>query len=182
MNALQSTTPVPSATEIPAQARVGCNVTLPRSISRAVLVIPRVYVGLILFISDLGKLTRDNPFADEMLRFLRGVTTRRASAPYLHFVQQIVIPHANLFSYLIMTGEAFAAVSLLTGTLTRVGAMVAGFLFLNYMLAEGRMFWSPDSEDAALFFIALVLFLGRAGRTCGIDSYLVRRWPNCPLW
>src|ERR1700720_2235028 len=176
MNALQSTAPVPSATEI------GCNVTLPRSISRAVLVIPRVYVGVILFISDLGKLTRDNPFANEMLRFLRGVTARRAAAPYLHFVQQIVIPHASLFSYLIMTGEAFAAVSLLTGTLTRVGAMVAGFLFLNYMLAEGRMFWSPDSEDAALIFICLMLFLGRAGRACGMDSFLAKRWPNSPLW
>src|ERR1700747_3212669 len=92
--------------------------TMSATVPRAQLVIPRVYVGVILFISDLGKLTRDNPFADEMLRFLRGVTTRRASAPYLHFVQQIVIPHASLFSYLIITGEAFAAVSLLTGTLT----------------------------------------------------------------
>lgn len=151
-------------------------------VSRALLVVPRIYVGVILLISDLGKLTRDNPFADEMLRFLRGVTTRRASAPYLHFVQQIVIPHATLFSYLIMTGEAFAAFSLLTGTLTRVGATVAGFLFLNYMLAEGRMLWSPDSEDAALIFISLLLFLGRAGRTWGIDSYLARRWPQSLLW
>ena len=151
-------------------------------VPRALLVIPRVYVGVIFFISDLGKLTRDNPFADEMIRFLRGVTTRRASAPYLHFVQQIVIPHASLFSYLIMTGEAFAAISLLTGTLTRLGASVAGFLFLNYMLGEGRMLWSPDSEDAALIFICLILFLGRAGRVFGVDSYLAKRWPNFPPW
>ena len=151
-------------------------------ISRALLVIPRIYVGVILFISDLGKLTRDNPFAGEMIRFLRGVTTRRASASYLHFVQQIDFPHASLFSYLIMTGEAFAAISLLTGTLTRLGATVAGFLFLNYMLSEGRMFWSPDSEDAALIFICLMLFLGRAGRTFGVDSFFAKRWPNSPLW
>jgi len=164
------------------QCEIPSNASPDRTIPRGLLVILRVYVGVILFISDLGKLTRDNPFADEMLRFLRGVTTRRASAPYLHFVQQVVIPHASLFSYLIMTGEAFAAISLLTGTLTRLGAIVAGFLFLNYMLSEGRMLWSPDSEDAALFFIALVLFLGRAGRACGIDSFLAKRWPNSPLW
>jgi uncharacterized membrane protein YphA (DoxX/SURF4 family) len=155
---------------------------LSRYISRALLVIPRVYVGVILFISDLGKLTGENPFAEEMIRFLRGVTTRRASAPYLHFVQQIVIPHASLFSYLIMTGEAFAAISLLTGTLTRLGAAVAGFLFLNYMFGEGRIFWSPDSEDAALIFICVVLFFGRAGRAFGIDSYLTKRWPKSRLW
>jgi uncharacterized membrane protein YphA (DoxX/SURF4 family) len=157
------------------------NATPSRSISRALLVILRIYIGVILFISDLGKLTRETPFADEMLRFLRGAT-RRASAPYVDFVQQVIIPHASLFSYLVMTGEAFAAISLLTGTLTRVGAAVAGFLFLNYMLAEGRMFWSPDSEDAALLFIVLVIFLGRAGRTFGIDSYLAKRWPGSLLW
>jgi uncharacterized membrane protein YphA (DoxX/SURF4 family) len=155
---------------------------LSRYISRALLVLPRIYVGVILFISDLGKLSRDNPFAEEMIRFLRGVTTRRASAPYFHFVQQIVIPHGSLFSYLIMTGEAFAAVSLLTGTLTRLGAAVSGFLFLNYMLAEGRIFWSPDSEDAALIIICFTLFVGRAGRAFGIDSYLAKRWPSSPLW
>jgi uncharacterized membrane protein YphA (DoxX/SURF4 family) len=169
--AVEATSPVSTQT-------TGSNVTLPR----ALLLIPRIYVGVILLISDLGKLTRDNPFAEEMLRFLRGVTARRASGPYLHFVQQVVIPHSSLFSYLIMTGEAFAALSLLTGTLTRLGAVVAGFLFLNYMLAEGRMLWSPDSEDAALIFIAFLLFVGRAGRAWGIDSFLARRWPNCPLW
>jgi thiosulfate dehydrogenase [quinone] large subunit len=158
------------------------NAAASRYVPRGLLVILRIYVGVILLISDLGKLTRDNPFADEMVRFLRGVTTRRASAPYLHFVQQLVIPHASLFSYLVMTGEAFAAVSLLTGTLTRLGAGVAMLLFLNYMLAEGRIFWSPDSEDAALFFIGLVIFLGRAGRVWGIDSYLAKRWPNSLLW
>jgi uncharacterized membrane protein YphA (DoxX/SURF4 family) len=81
-----------------------------------------------------------------------------------------------------MTGEAFAAISLLTGTMTRVGAAVAMFLFLNYTLAEGRMFWSPDSEDAVVFFIALVAFLGRAGRVWGIDAYLAKRWPKSALW
>jgi hypothetical protein len=64
--------------------------------------------------------------------------------------------------------------------MTRVGAAVAMFLFLNYMLAEGRR--SPDSEDAAVFFIALVVFLGRAGRVWGIDAYLAKRWPKSPFW
>ena len=146
------------------------------------LVILRVYLGVILFITNFGKLFRDEPFSVEMLGFLGGVTRRPALAPYLHFIQDIVVPHASLFSYLVMTGEAVAAISLLTGTLTRVGAAVAMFLFLNYMLAKGRMFWSPDSEDAAVFFIALVVFLGRAGRTFGIDHYLAKRWPKNPLW
>jgi uncharacterized membrane protein YphA (DoxX/SURF4 family) len=172
----------PSSTSHPAAE---ANLNKPfssRYVPRTLLVILRVYLGVILFITNLGKLTRAVPFAAEMLDFLGGVTTRRASATYLHFVQQIVIPHASTFSYLVMTGEAFAAVSLLTGTMTRLGAAVAMCLFLNYMLAKGRWFWSPDSEDAAVFFIALVVFLGRAGRVWGIDSYLAKRWPKAPLW
>src|SRR5437588_1179199 len=152
------------------------------NVPRALLVILRVYLGVIMFITVLGKLTRNNPFSTEMLGFLRGVAARRASAPYLHFVQQVAIPHATLFSYLVMTGEAVAALSLLTGTMTRVGAAIAMFLFLNYMLAKGRMLWSPDSQDAAVFFIGLVIFLGRAGRVWGIDAYLAKRWPKSPLW
>ena len=153
-----------------------------RSCSRALLAFLRIYLGVILFITVLGKLTRDDPFATEMLGFLGGVVRRRALPWYTDFIQQVVIPHATLFSYLVMTGELFAAISLLTGTITRLGALVAMFLFLNFMLAKGRMFWSPDSQDAAIFFIALVVCLGRAGRVWGIDALLGRRWPRSWFW
>ena len=153
-----------------------------RSTSHALLSFLRIYLGVILFITVLGKLTRDTPFATEMLGFLNGVARRGALSWYTDFIQQIVIPHATLFSYFVMTGELVAAISLLTGTATRIGALIAMFLFLNYMLAKARMFWSPDSEDAAVFFIALVVFLGRAGRVWGVDSLLARRWPRSPLW
>ena len=169
-------------TEILETASTSPTQRVRNKVSQALLVILRVYLGIILFITNLGKLSRDEPFTTEMLAFLRGVTTRRASAPYLHFIQQVVIPNAKLFSYLIMTGEAVAAIALLTGTMTRLGAAIAMLLFVNYMLAKGRMFWSPDSQDAAVFFIALVVFLGRAGRIWGVDSYLAKRWPNSPLW
>ncbi len=149
---------------------------------RSLLAFLRVYLGVILLITVLGKLTREDPFATEMLGFLQGVAMRRSSAWYLHFIHDVVIPHATLFSYLVMTGELFAGLSLLTGALTRAGAAVAMCLFLNFMLAKGRLFWSPDSQDAAVFFIALVVLLGRAGRVWGVDAYLAKRWPSLPLW
>ncbi|PYJ87304.1 MAG: hypothetical protein DME70_06655 [Verrucomicrobia bacterium] len=152
-----------------------------RYTSRALLAFLRIYLGVILFITVLGKLTRDTPFSTEMLGFLNGVARRGALQWYADFIQHVVIPHASLFSYLVMTGELFAAISLLTGAVTRLGALIAMSLFLNYMLAKSRMFWSPDSEDAAVFFIALVVFLGRAGRMWGVDAVLARRWPRCWL-
>jgi len=142
----------------------------------------RIYLGVILLITVLGKLTRDTPFATEMLGFLGGVARRGALPWYTAFIQQVVVPHAALFSYFVMTGELVAAISLLTGTMTRAGALIAMLLFLNYMLAKGRMFWSPDSEDAAVFFIALTVCLARAGRVWGVDAVLAKRWPRSWLW
>ena len=146
------------------------------------LAVLRIYLGVILLITVLGKLGRDAPFVDEMLGFLGGVVRRGAFPWYTAFIQNVVVPHASLFSYLVMTGELFAGISLLTGTLTRAGALVAMLLFLNYMLAKARIFWSPDSEDAAVFFIALVVFLGRAGRSWGVDAFLAKRWPRGWFW
>jgi len=152
-----------------------------QSVPRALLLILRLHLGTILLLTDLGKLTRPHAFVAEMLGFVQPML-QRASAPYAAFLRDVVIPHASLFSHLVMTGELTAALSLLTGTLTRLGAGIAMFLFLNYMLAKGRIFWSPDSEDAAVFFSALVVLLGAAGRSFGVDRYLHRRWPRAWLW
>jgi uncharacterized membrane protein YphA (DoxX/SURF4 family) len=81
-----------------------------------------------------------------------------------------------------MSGESVAVVSLLLGLCTRIGAAVAMWLVLNFVFSKGRMFWSPDRQDAAVFFIALIVFLGRAGRAWGLDIFLARRWPKSWLW
>jgi thiosulfate dehydrogenase [quinone] large subunit len=90
-------------------------------VPRSLLVILRVHLGVILLVTDLGKLTRDAPFSAEMLSFLEGYAMRNASGVYQHFLQQLVIPHATLFSYLVMAGELVAGLSLLTGTATASG-------------------------------------------------------------
>jgi thiosulfate dehydrogenase (quinone) large subunit len=139
----------------------------------------RIYLGVILLYTVIGKLTAATPFSAEMLDFLNfEIKAGRPSSFYVSFLQSVVIPNAKLFSYLIMTGEVIAGIGLLTGTLTRLSAGIALILFVNYLFAKGRWFWSPDSEDAAVFFIALVLLLGKAGRCFGVDSYLAKRWPN----
>ena len=150
-------------------------------IPRVLVVILRLHLGVILLLTDAGKLTRDQPFSVEMLAFLQHAM-RNASAPYRAFVEHAVIPHATTFSVLVLAGELVAGLSLLFGVATRAGAAIAMLLFVNYMLAKGRMFWSPDSEDAAVLLSALVVALGAAGRSLGVDALLHRRWPRVPLW
>ena len=152
-------------------------------VRRSILLILRVHLGVILLITDFGKMFRgDAPFSVEMLGFLQGYAMKSASAPYQNFLQSVVIPNATVFSYLVMAGELIAGLSLLLGLGTRIGAGIAMFLFLNYMLAKGALFWSPNSQDAAVFFSALVCFLGVAGRVYGVDVYLARHWPKAGLW
>ena len=153
-----------------------------RYVPRALLLILRFHLGVILIITVLGKILRSEPFSVEMLGFLNGYAMRNSSTWYQHFLQHVVIPHATLFSYLIIAGEVTAGLSLLLGLGTRLGSAIAMFLFLNYLFAKGRLFWSPDSEDAAVFFSAMVCCLGAAGRVWGIDAYLARRWPTVFLW
>ena len=153
-----------------------------RYVPRALLLILRLHLGVILIITVLGKILPSEPFSVEMVGFLNGYVMRNSSLWYQHFLHQVVIPHATIFSYLIIAGELIAGLSLLLGLGTRLGSAIAMFLFLNYMFAKGRLFWSPDSEDAAVFFSALVCCLGAAGRVWGIDAYLTRRWPRVLLW
>lgn len=153
-----------------------------RYVRRSLLIILRAHLGVILLITVAGKVFRGEPFSVEMLTYLQKYSMRVASGPYKQFLQSVVIPHVVLFSHLIVIAEIVAGVSLLLGLATRLGATIAMFLFLNYMFSKGRLFWSPDSEDAAVLFSAFVCALGAAGRVWGIDAYLARRWPRVPLW
>jgi uncharacterized membrane protein YphA (DoxX/SURF4 family) len=143
----------------------------------------RIYLGVILLYTVIGKFSASTPFVNEMTDYLNAMMGRgRMSSFYLHFLQSVVIPHAQIFSYLVMAGELTAGLGLLTGTCTRLCACIALLLFLNFMFSKGRWFWSPDSEDAAVFFIALVLIPARAGRLFGFDQFFAKKWPDVVLW
>ena len=147
------------------------------------LTILRIYLGVILLYTVIGKLMADSPFVDEMTGYLTTMMKRdRMPGFYRSFLQSVVMPHSKAFSYLVLAGELTAGIGLFTGTCTRLSAFIAAILFLNYMFSKGRWFWSPDSEDAAVFFIAFVLIPGQAGRLFGVDDLLARKWPNGALW
>ena len=150
-------------------------------IHQYLLALLRIYLGMILLITDIGKLTADTPFSDDMIGFLKDAMPGESSF-YAHFLQATVMPNAKLFSYLVMTGELVAGIGLLTGTITRLSAFIAILLFLNFMFAKGLWFWSPNSQDAAIIFIALAVLIGRSGRVIGLDYFLAQLKPNSVLW
>jgi uncharacterized membrane protein YphA (DoxX/SURF4 family) len=151
------------------------------SIHQYLLAMLRIYLGIILLITVIGKLTAATPFSEAMMGFLNAFALRQEQF-YVDFVQTVVAPNAKLFSYMVMTGELIAGIGLLTGTFTRISAFIAIVMFLNFMFAKGAWFWSPNSQDAAVLFIALGVLIGRSGRVFGVDYFLEKFRPNSIIW
>ena len=146
-------------------------------ISRATLVLLRIWIGMTWLRAGWHKLFAVGGWADTLRSSIE-----RAGEPswfYKPFLTHVVMPHPEVFAFLVSWGEFLVGVSLLLGTASRFGAGVAMFLSLNYMLLQNRFF---PGYDGTLFVAQLVLLLGASGRFLGIDGYLHKRWPKVPLW
>jgi uncharacterized membrane protein YphA (DoxX/SURF4 family) len=145
-------------------------------------VIARLYLGMVFLVGAGGKLIQPVDFTGPMSGFLKQVTLRQGYVWYAPIVERVVLPHARVFSILILVAESAIALGMLFGLMTRAAALVAIFLLFNYASAKGAPFWSPGSNDAADIVLCLVVLLGDGGRTWGIDASLHKRFPRIPFW
>ena len=153
-----------------------------QTVKRVLLVVPRVYLGVILLVASWGKLTGEGDFATRLVGFVsRNIANERTHGFYAGFLESVVVPNAAVFAFLVMWGEFFSGVALISGTATRLAAGLAMFLVLNFAFLKGAWFWS-SSNDWASFFIGLVVLIGAAGRAFGVDYYLAKKWPRGGIW
>src|SRR5579883_1169673 len=105
--------------------------------------------------------------------FLSLVQTMATGNPW-HFSRQflltVVLPHASIFAYLTLVGNALIGACLFLGLLTPYAAAVAMLLNINYALAGGWMNRMDYSLNAMLFFAELVVMALAAGRVLGVDA------------
>jgi uncharacterized membrane protein YphA (DoxX/SURF4 family) len=151
-------------------------------LNKCVLAGLRIYAGVIFAIAAYPKLLAGASYPSMMTGFLTNVGLQNAHPFYRQILSDLVLPHAATFALLVVTAESAIALALITGTATRLAAVVAMFLSTNYMFAKGLWWWNPSSNDGAFFMIALVLAICAAGRTFGIDAVLARRWPASIIW
>jgi thiosulfate dehydrogenase [quinone] large subunit len=149
-------------------------------LARAALALLRVYLGVVFLIAAIPKLRED--FTPGLTAFVQQRAMEHSHLFYRGFLQEVVLPNAQLFAALVTWGELLVGVSLILGLMTRLSATVALLLTVNYMLAKGAWPWTPSSNDAAFAAISLALVIGAAGRTFGLDSMLAKRWPRSGLW
>jgi len=137
----------------------------------------RILIGILWLFSLRWKLPPD--FAPTTGRGLMDWLQLEVQHPafpfYADFVATVVIPNFTVFAWIIFLSELLVGLSLLTGTLTRLGAAVGLLMSINLGIGllevPGEWPWS---------YVMMAMWHGTfvvagAGRLWGIDSRLRRR-------
>lgn len=142
----------------------------------------RLYVGYEWLMAGWGKLT--NPVGvwvgekagTAVTGFLNGALTKTDGAHpdvqgyYAWFIQNVALPNATLFSYLVTFGEIAVGIALILGLFTGIAAFFGGFMNASYLLA------GTVSTNPLLFILAMLLVLAwRTAGYWGLDRWLLPR-------
>ncbi len=139
------------------------------------LAVLRIYVGYYLFFQGIGKFQRNFPKGDWIGRQIGDIASLDLYPWYKTFLQSYVVPHSELFGYLVMIGEIAVGVGLLLGLFTRVSALVGLFMLANYYLGPGTARGGYMLAYQQFYIVALAIFvLAGPGRTLGLDGLFLR--------
>jgi thiosulfate dehydrogenase (quinone) large subunit len=123
--------------------------------------------------------------SDRWINVMPKIVARQASENpllfYKHFLEETVLTHSALFAQLTAWGETVVGLGLTLGLLTGLASLVGLMLVTNYGLATQWMSPGQQGFHIVLFFLMLVFFLARAGRTWGLDGLIARRKPGSLL-
>ncbi len=145
----------------------------------------RLTAGL-LWLSNVGwkvppEFGRSENGCSGLCRFVDEGAENGVIAPWSWLMDNVVAPNLSLFGYLTLLTEFTLAVLLISGTLTRLAALVGVgqslAIGLSVANADGEWYWSY------LLMIALhvAIFALAAGRVYGVDARLRQRRDR-PRW
>lgn len=140
-----------------------------RNSKQWLFVLARVYLGITFLFSDHG-----NARPNELAGFLK-YASKSGYGWYQNLLNAVIIPHSSTFGTLVVIAEIYIAIALVLGFTTRVAALVALFLLLNYLCAKGALAWGPGIDQSDIV-LALIILFSDAGRVFGIDKLLARHF------
>ena len=137
------------------------------------LAVLRIYVGYYMLLQGVRKFQRDFPKGDWIGRQIGDLNTLELYPWYKKFLLDYVVPHHELFGYLVMVGEIAVGACLLLGLFTRWSALIGLFMMVNYYLGPGIARGGATLAQQQTFIVALAIFaLANPGRTLGLDGLL----------
>ena len=142
----------------------------------------RIMVGYHFLLVGMGKLSGDFLSGEALSRTLSGAVDDPISW-HRDFILGVVVPNADIFSYLVCFGELAIAVSLLSGCLVRLSSLFGAFYNLNIYLAIAIPAGGATLGINRIFIILHLVFVTvSAGRALGLDGYLKKRFPRSWLF
>ena len=133
----------------------------------------RIYIGGYMLWQGIRKYQRDFPKGDWIGRQIGDIATLDLYPWYKRLLMDYVVPHHELFGYLVMIGEIVVGLCLLVGLLTRINAFIGLFMLINYLLGPGMARGGAPLAQQQTFILALlIVLLSGAGRTLGLDGLL----------
>lgn len=140
----------------------------------------RLYVGYYFRYPGIRKYQRDFPRSDWIGRQIGTLSHVELHPWYRTFLTDYVVPHREVFGYLVIGGESFVGAGLILRLLTRVSAIIGLFLLLNYYLGPGMARGGIILAQQQIFMVSLiVIFLSNAGRRLGLDGLFFSRKGKC---
>lgn len=144
---------------------------------RTALALLRITLGVIILATWFDNLQKGLYTADGLTGFFNWLFDPQngngsALTWYKAFLDFAVIPVAGLYGAFQLVTELVIGLALLTGTWTRLFGLAAAFFFFNIFLSYfGGEEWIWTY--VLLLVSAVVVALGAAGRTWGVDAYLL---------
>ncbi|EKD42978.1 MAG: TQO small subunit DoxD [uncultured bacterium] len=138
----------------------------------------RLYVGYEWFIAGWDKLSSPVWIGDKagvaVSGFLQGSLNKTGGAHpdvsswYAWFIQNVAMPNASLFSYLVVFGEIFVGIALILGLFVGIAAAFGGFMNFNYLFA------GTVSVNPQLLLLQILLILAwKCAGWYGLDRWLL---------
>jgi thiosulfate dehydrogenase (quinone) large subunit len=137
----------------------------------------RLYLGYEWLLAGWEKLTggwMGSTAGVALSGFLKGALAKATGAhpdvqgAYAWFIQNLVLPNAAAWSYVIAWGEFLVGVGLVLGLFTGIAAFFGGFMNANYLLA------GTVSTNPILFIIEILIILAwKTAGWWGLDRWVL---------
>mgnify|MGYP003982063127 FL=1 len=133
----------------------------------------RIMIGLLLLTTWGSNLSKGFYTADGLQVFFTDVFPQSANPLgwYAGFIEGVILPIRGFFAPMQLIGEFLLGLFLLIGLFTPLTSLMAAFFILNTFLASCGHDW-PWSY-VTILGILFVVFMTRAGRSLGVDAWLL---------
>lgn len=101
---------------------------------------------------------------------------------YAGFLENVIIPNYRIFGWLVLIGELSAAIFLIFGLLTNIGAVTSIVMNINYYFAAGWLTSSDGVLNLLMAALGVIILLSRESKSFSLDERISALFPWAKRW